>query len=64
MEILLGKGGYGRAPLLERCYRYNRGRDRKSASSLITGKGVAARTLLLIVALVGTLVAVVTMLLL
>ncbi|MCK5307795.1 MAG: hypothetical protein KAJ73_04215 [Zetaproteobacteria bacterium] len=64
MESLLGKGGDGLAALFERCHLYNRGRDRMSARSRITGKGVAAGTLLLIVTGVGALVAVVFMLLL
>ena len=64
MESLFGKRGDGRAALLERCHLYNRGRDRMSARSRITGKGVAAGTLPLIVTGVGALAAVVFMLLL
>lgn len=64
MEIQFGKRGEGSNPLLERCYIYNRCRYGMSARSRITGEGVAAGALLLIVAGVGALMFVVLMLLL
>lgn len=61
MEILFGKWRDGRATFEERRHINNPGRDGVSVTSRIAGEGVATGTLVLIVARMGTLVAVVAM---